>query len=89
MDHHSIPKVGFEGATQCKPGTAGFLPRINPKKAVTLELSHGTDKQVISLPTDKLDQNKRYYVTFTVKGHEGASSEENANENGHIHAKSD
>lgn len=87
MDHHSIPKIGFEGSTQCKPGTGGFLPKINPKKAVTLELSHGADKQVISLPTDKLDQNKRYYVTFTVKGQEG-SSEENGNE-GHIHSKSD
>jgi len=87
MDHHSIPKIGFEGSTQCKPGTGGFLPKINPKKAVTLELSHGTDKQVISLPTDKLDQNKRYYVTFTVKGQDG-SSEENGIE-GHIHSKSD
>ncbi|XP_066249413.1 inversin isoform X2 [Euwallacea similis] len=93
MDHHTIPKIGFEGSAQCKPGTARFLPRINPKKAVTLELSHGTDKQVISLPTDKLDQNKRYYVTFTVKGQEGGSSEDNGTggngNNGHIHSKSD
>ncbi|XP_066157611.1 inversin isoform X2 [Euwallacea fornicatus] len=93
MDHHTIPKIGFEGSAQCKPATAGFLPRINPKKAVTLELSHGTDKQVISLPTDKLDQNKRYYVTFTVKGQEGGSSEDNgvagSGNNGHIHSKSD
>uniref|UniRef100_A0AAR5QFV8 Uncharacterized protein n=1 Tax=Dendroctonus ponderosae TaxID=77166 RepID=A0AAR5QFV8_DENPD len=89
MDHHSIPKIGFSNSTNCKPGTAGFLPSINPKKAVMLELSHGTDKQVISLPTDKLDQNKRYYVTFTVKGQDAASSEENAAGNGHIHSKSD
>jgi hypothetical protein len=31
-------------------------------------LSHGADKQVISLPTERLDRNKRYYVTFTIKG---------------------
>ncbi|XP_055373638.1 ankycorbin [Condylostylus longicornis] len=35
---------------------------------VSLELSHGKTKQLISLPSEKLDSNKRYYVTFTVKG---------------------
>ncbi|XP_050300061.1 ankyrin repeat domain-containing protein 35 isoform X2 [Anthonomus grandis grandis] len=90
MDHHSIPKIGFNSSTACKPGTGGFLPSIGSKRgAVTLELSHGTDKQIISLPTDKLDQNKRYYVTFTVKGQEEGSGEKNAVENGHVHAKSD
>ncbi|GLH13302.1 Ankyrin-2, partial [Gryllus bimaculatus] len=28
---------------------------------------------VISLPTDKLDRNKRYYVTFTIKGGGGSA----------------
>lgn len=85
MDHHTIPKIGF-ASTQCKPGT-GFLPTINPKKAVTLELCHGSDKQVISLPADRLDQNKRYYVTFTVKGNENSTpNEENKS---HRHSKSD
>lgn len=65
MDHHTIPKIGY-ASTACKP--QGFLPDINKNKAVTLELCHGNDKQIISLPTDRLDQNKRYYVTFTVKG---------------------
>ncbi|KAF5280347.1 hypothetical protein FQR65_LT03156 [Abscondita terminalis] len=83
MDHHSIPKIGFD----CKP--SGFLPKILPKNAVTLELCHGNDKQVISLPAERLDQNKRYYVTFTVKG-----TENNGNTNGkitsnHLHSKSD
>ncbi|CAG9820786.1 unnamed protein product [Phaedon cochleariae] len=68
MDHHSIPKIGFNSAS-CTP-ESGFLPSINSKKAVTLELSHGNDTQIISLPTEKLNENKRYYVTFTVKGHE-------------------
>nr|XP_023022451.1 ankyrin repeat domain-containing protein 12 isoform X1 [Leptinotarsa decemlineata] len=89
MDHHSIPKIGFN-SVNCKPGT-GFLPTINPKKAVTLELSHGTDKQVISLPTDRLEQNKRYYVTFTVKGHDASPPELENSGNGaaHRHSKSD
>lgn len=85
MDHHTIPKIGFG----CKP--SGFLPQINPRKAVTLELCHGNDKQVISLPTDRLDQNKRYYVTFTVKGQEDANStsEENNTKGAHRHSRSD
>ncbi|XP_060536632.1 ankycorbin [Cylas formicarius] len=87
MDHHSIPKIGFD-SVGCKPGTAGFLPKIIDKKAVTLELSHGPDKQIISLPTDRLDQNKRYYVTFTVKGQDASTGEENG-ETGHTHPKSD
>lgn len=86
MDHHTIPKIGFE----CKP--QGFLPQIaQSKKAVTLELCHGNDKQVISLPTDRLDQNKRYYVTFTVKGQEDTEDSNNhlVAASGHRHAKSD
>lgn len=87
MDHHTIPKIGFT-STQCKPGT-GFLPTINPKKAVTLELCHGNDKQVISLPADRLDQNKRYYVTFTVKGSDNTPPNEETTPPGHKHSKSD
>ncbi|KAH8388259.1 hypothetical protein KR093_002299, partial [Drosophila rubida] len=41
---------------------------------VALELSHGKSKQLISLPADKLDSNKRYYVTFTVKDSPGQSA---------------
>lgn len=90
MDHHNIPKIGFD----CKP-SSGFLPKIAQKNAVTLELCHGNDKQVISLPAERLDQNKRYYVTFTVKGNENNSSVSNEEVNakgssvGHMHSKSD
>lgn len=84
MDHHTIPKIGFE---ECKP-SSGFLPQINKKaKGVTLELCHGGEKQVISLPADRLDTNKRYYVTFTVKGNGDADSP--GEEPGHRHSKSD
>lgn len=65
MDHHSIPKIGFS-SVDCKPASS-FLPNISPRKSVTLKLSQGTDKHIISLPTDRLNQNKKYYVTFTVK----------------------
>lgn len=84
MDHHTIPKIGYP----CKP--SGFLPHIHSKKTVTLELCHGGDKQVISLPTDRLDQNKRYYVTFTVKGNDPPSPvhKDQNDETAHRHAKS-
>jgi hypothetical protein len=48
---------------------------VDPSRPVTLELSHGSDKQVISLPTERLDRNKRYYVTFTIKGGSNGSKE--------------
>ncbi|XP_013192052.2 protein phosphatase 1 regulatory subunit 12A [Amyelois transitella] len=76
-DHHTMPKPATAGpSTKAK----GFLPKINSKppsgsgKAhVTLEVSHGNEKQLIALPAERLDKNKRYYVTFTVKGSEPPS----------------
>ncbi|XP_068155259.1 LOW QUALITY PROTEIN: uncharacterized protein [Drosophila tropicalis] len=58
-------------------GGAGYIGggrgnRCNHK--VALELSHGKNKQLISLPAEKLDSNKRYYVTFTVKESSGQES---------------
>lgn len=73
----------------------GFLPKINSKppsssgKAhVTLEVSHGTEKQLIALPAEKLDKNKRYYVTFTVKGSEPTSDNDNTSSNTTLKTKS-
>ncbi|XP_037816902.1 inversin [Lucilia sericata] len=71
MNHHTMPKFGF--GPYKKTGVGSFyLPKIlttgtacNGK--VALELSHGKSKQLISLPSEKLDSNKRYFVTFTVK----------------------
>lgn len=83
MNHHTIPKVGFG----TKPG--GFLPKIRPKAnqkgVVTLELTHGTDKQFVTLPAEKLDYNKKYYVTFTVKGQGDGEVPDSGS---HRHAKS-
>lgn len=76
LNHHTMPKSGFKKQT-------GFLPQINNKvgrkqnSQVTLELCHGNEKQMISLPAEKLDKNKRYYVTFTVKGSNPNSDNEN------------
>ncbi|XP_055923904.1 ankycorbin isoform X2 [Eupeodes corollae] len=71
MNHHTMPKFGF--GPYKKAGTGSFyLPKIlsshpNCGSKVSLELSHGKNKQLIALPSEKLDSNKRYYVTFTVK----------------------
>lgn len=79
MNHHTMPKYGF-GKTSMG---SFYLPKICTKSGgiggskcgssnsghntVSLELSHGNNKQLITLPAEKLDNNKRYYVTFTLK----------------------
>ncbi|XP_075982855.1 uncharacterized protein LOC142981068 isoform X2 [Anticarsia gemmatalis] len=91
-DHHTMPKPATAGpSTKSK----GFLPKISSKppsgtgKAhVTLEVSHGTEKQLIALPAEKLDKNKRYYVTFTVKGSEPTSDNDNSLPSGTVNTKS-
>ncbi|XP_017082804.2 LOW QUALITY PROTEIN: inversin [Drosophila eugracilis] len=55
-------------------GTAGSATGSRCNHKVALELSHGKNKQLISLPAEKLDSNKRYYVTFTVKDSSGPSA---------------
>lgn len=83
MNHHTMPKLGFG---PYKSGDRGsfYLPNIwtapRPRKGdrkVSLELSHGKNKQLIPLPSEKLDRNKRYYVTFSIKNNEYAGGEEN------------
>lgn len=84
MNHHTMPKYGFGPLKSAGVGSF-YLPKICTKTSkdgsqggggdcannrVSLELSHGNNKQLIALPSDKLDSNKRYYVTFTVKGNE-------------------
>ncbi|XP_013098398.2 protein phosphatase 1 regulatory subunit 12A [Stomoxys calcitrans] len=77
MNHHTMPKFGF--GPYKKTGVGSFyLPKILTTGPgcggkVSLELSHGKNKQLISLPSDKLDSNKRYFVTFTVKETEKAA----------------
>lgn len=66
----SSGRVGGMGSAGGGGGGGGS--RCNHK--VALELSHGKNKQLISLPAEKLDSNKRYYVTFTVKDSSGQGS---------------
>lgn len=79
MNHHTMPKFGF-GPYKNTSGVGSFyLPKIltrNPKTGnkVSLELSHGNNKQLIPLPYEKLDKNKKYYVTFSVKGNDGGGT---------------
>lgn len=83
MNHHTIPKMGFG---PYKNGGVGsfYLPKIltdthGARKCgtkVSLEVSQGNSKQLIPLPSEKLDSNKRYYVTFTVKGNNGNGTED-------------
>ncbi|XP_063627766.1 protein phosphatase 1 regulatory subunit 12A [Cydia splendana] len=81
-NHHTMPKPSTaDPSTKSK----GFLPKIASKSPssssgkahVTLEVSHGSERQLIALPAEKLDKNKRYYVTFTVKGSEPPSDNDN------------
>lgn len=87
MNHHTMPKYGFGktsmgsfylpkictkgggigGAGKCGSGNSSH-------NTVSLELSHGNNKQLITLPAEKLDNNKRYYVTFTLKENEQAQA---------------
>jgi len=69
------------------------LQFVDPRRPVTLELSHGGERQVIALPTERLDRTKRYYVTFTIKPGDGqpaimARKEEDNADNKHKHATS-
>lgn len=83
MNHHTMPKYGF-GKTSMgsfylpkicnKGGGIGGNGKCGSgntsHNTVSLELSHGNNKQLITLPAEKLDNNKRYYVTFTLKENE-------------------
>lgn len=71
MGSFYLPKIcqkggGITGTGKCGSGN-------NSHNTVSLELSHGTNKQLITLPAEKLDNNKRYYVTFTLKENEQQS----------------
>lgn len=85
MNHHTMPKYGFgrtatgsfflprigtKGQLDQDDGEGGQTAHHAPGNTVSLELCHGNNKQLITLPAEKLDNNKRYYVTFTLKDDE-------------------
>ncbi|XP_066906651.1 uncharacterized protein [Halyomorpha halys] len=61
-NHHTMPKPGSflpklvneEGHSEL----AKTLRFVDPSRPLTLELSHGSEKQVITLPTEKLDKTE-------------------------------
>ncbi|KAK9498035.1 hypothetical protein O3M35_003920 [Rhynocoris fuscipes] len=89
-NHHQMPKpdAGFLPRLvkdERRSETARTLRYVDPSRPLTLELSHGDDRQIINLPTSRLDRSKRYFVTFTVRaGH----SFTNENQIKHVHATS-
>ena len=72
---HAYTGVPCSSAAVKKPrkiqrtGAGGVLPKIERGKdqPVTLQLKQGGNVQALRLPTEKLEPNKKYYVTFTLK----------------------
>ncbi|XP_012524095.1 ankycorbin isoform X2 [Monomorium pharaonis] len=64
----SIPVYTYLGGGV--PDRVDHLPKIESRGRgqMTVEVTHGEEKQVIALPTEKMDRTKRYFVTFTVRG---------------------
>lgn len=73
-----MPKFGYGPYKNTNGVGTFYLPKIltNNRSAsskVSLEFSHANSKKYatsIPLPADKLDSNKRYLVTFTLKDNE-------------------
>ncbi|XP_060857415.1 LOW QUALITY PROTEIN: uncharacterized protein LOC132934999 [Metopolophium dirhodum] len=81
LDHHQMPKPPADDGRRhrflpdIRTGqdisggtTTRCLRNVDPSRPITLQLGNGPCAQAIDLPTDKLDKNRRYFVTFTIKG---------------------
>lgn len=83
MNHHTMPKLGYGPYKNANGVGTFYLPKIlsntpGSHSKVSLEFSHANSKKYatsIPLPSDKLDSNKRYLVTFTLKDNERAIQE--------------
>lgn len=63
MGSFYLPKIctksgGASAGGKCSDG-AGAMGGTNAPNTVSLELSHGNNRQLITLPAEKLDNNKR------------------------------
>ncbi|XP_050527691.1 uncharacterized protein DDB_G0287625-like isoform X1 [Daktulosphaira vitifoliae] len=73
LNHHRMPKLVADrqrflpDIRQDGPRATRCLRNVDPSKPITLHFENGSCSQVIDLPTDKLDKNKRYFVTLTIK----------------------
>ena len=89
MNHHTMPKVGF--GSYRGGGTVGtfYLPKIlttnqSVHNKVSLEFSQANNKKYsasVPLPSEKLDSNKRYLVTLTLKDKENQVKEGESQQN--------
>lgn len=61
-----LPKILTNPTDRNCPGAEAVAAAGPSSSKVALELTHGSNKQIITLPSEKLDSNKRYYVTFTL-----------------------
>jgi hypothetical protein len=84
-----MPKLGY-GPYKTNNGVGTFyLPKIlgnnrGCHSKVSLEFSHANSKKYatsIPLPSDKLDSNKRYLVTFTLNDNENQNQTADVNSN--------
>ncbi|CAB3378008.1 Hypothetical predicted protein [Cloeon dipterum] len=77
-----------ENGSLVSTATTKTLRHVDIRKPMTLELSLGGERQIIALPTEKLDKSKRYFVSFSIKPkHTSAETGREAPEdNKHQHA---
>ena len=84
----AVTKNNHHGAA--KAPTKTILPKINPSthlpepvdlrdydpsKPLRLELNHGGQKQALELPTQLLDKNRKYHVSFSIRPTDGGGGE--------------
>ncbi|XP_059472866.1 inversin isoform X2 [Neocloeon triangulifer] len=78
-----LPQIGSPPArhklvkSSTLPAT-GTMKHVDIRQPMTLELSLGGERQIVALPTDKLDRSKRYYVSFSIKPKHGQSDSTDA-----------
>ncbi|XP_059087785.1 ankyrin repeat domain-containing protein 50-like isoform X2 [Tigriopus californicus] len=53
------------------------IQTFDPKDPLTLELHHGRQSHSVQLPTETLDKNKKYFVTFTLNQSSGKEGQGN------------
>jgi hypothetical protein len=88
MNHHTMPKVGFGSYKNGSNVGTVYLPKILSNNQgyhnkMSLEFSHTSNKKystTVPLPSEKLDSNKRYLVTFTVNDKENQQQSLSQNE---------
>ena len=93
-----MPKIGFGPYKDNAGSTVGtfYLPKILTSNSryqsrMSLEFSNTNNKKYstsVPLPSEKLDSNKRYLVTFTVNDKENQQlKEQNTDESDELQAK--